>query len=208
MGGWTDGRTGGRMGTEGRVDGRWCSLRSLRTDGWNGGARSARCGRMDGRTDTDGRSRTDRRMDVRTAGRTDRGKDGWTDGRRAGCTDGMVVLVLLAVDGRMDGWVDGRRMDGRLDGQTDSKDGWTDGWTDGWNGGARSARCGRTIGWADPLAAQDYLYKCDSQSFTPPQKKHQIYRTGLSKVIFLLVILPHLFGSDPWIPRSDDLNSQ
>ena len=33
----------------------------------------------------------------------------------------MVVLVLLAVDGRMDGWTDERRMDGRLDGQMEGR---------------------------------------------------------------------------------------
>ena len=44
----------------------------------------------------------------------------------------MVVLVLLAVDGRMDGWADGRRMDGRLDGQTEGRvDGWVERRVDG-----------------------------------------------------------------------------
>ena len=189
---------------------RWCSLRSLRTDGWNGGARSARCGRMDGRTDTDGRSRTDRRMDVRRmdgrlGGRTEGRTAGRMGGGRGGRTEWWCLFCLLWTDG----WTAGRMDGGWTDGWTARrKDGWTDGWTDGWNGGARSARCGRTIGWADPLAAQDYLYKHDTQSFTPPQKKHQIYRTGLSKVIFLLVILPHPFGPDPWIPRSVLLDSQ
>ena len=80
----------------------------------------------------------------------------------------------------MDGWVDERRkwVDRRMEGRTGGRIG---GCLDGrridrqmeWCvvlGSARSARCGRTIGWADPLADQDYLYKCDSKSFTPPQK--------------------------------------
>ena len=208
-GGWADGQTEGRAGG-------WA-----RRAGWtDGGARSARCGRTDGTVvlaplavdgRTDGRIRMDGpgRIGGWTYGEW---TDGWADGQKEGRLDGWAEG---GVDGRNGGACSAccGRTDGRLGGWTDGwtarrKDGWNAGWTDGWNGGARSARCGRTIGWADPLAAQDYLYKCDSQSFTPPQKKHQIYRTGLSKVIFLLVILPHLFGPDLWIPRSDDLHSQ
>ena len=123
-----DGRADGHGGPGGRTvvlaplaaDGRmerWCSLRSLWTDG-----------RTDGRTDTDGRSRTDRRMDVRRmdgrnggacsacCGRTDGRLGGWTedgrtvgrpDGRTGGTpggrTDGTVVLAPLAAGGRSDG---------------------------------------------------------------------------------------------------------
>ena len=134
-----DGRADGHGGQGGRTvvlaplaaDGRmerWCSLRSLWTDG-----------RTDGRIWMDGPGRIGGwtymyTENGRTAGRTDRRKDGWTDGRRAGWTDGMVVLVLLAVDGRMDGWADGRRMDGRLDGQSlteDRVDGWVERRVDG-----------------------------------------------------------------------------
>ena len=100
------------LAADGRME-RWCSLRSLWTDGrTDGRIRMDGPGRIGGWTYTE---------NGRTAGRTDRRKDGWTDGRRAGWTDGMVVLVLLAVDGWMDGWADGRRMDGRLDGQTEGR---------------------------------------------------------------------------------------
>ena len=89
------------LAADGRME-RWCSLRSLWTDG-----------------------RTDRRIRMDGPGRI----GGWTYGE---WTDGMVVLVLLAVDGRMDGWADGRRMDGRLDGQTEGRvDGWVERRVDG-----------------------------------------------------------------------------
>ena len=205
-----DGRADGHGGPGGRTvvlaplaaDGRmerWCSLRSLWTDGrTDGRIRMDGPGRIDGWTYGEW---TDGWADGQKEGRL----DGWAEGGVDGRNGGACSACCGRTDGRLGGWTEDGRTVGRPDGRTGGR---MHGWTDGWNGGARSARCGRTIGWADPLAAQDYLYKCDSQSFTPPQKKHQIYRTGLSKVIFLLVILPHLFGPDLWIPRSDDLHSQ